>query len=96
MKLKASVKKETPNYQQYYGEIERKTMEMKEAEKIPCPAYLEIIDEKGWKEPTYLMIYYDKEGQFLTDLWFETLKEAKEQSRLEFGLSEDDWEVIEE
>lgn len=96
MKLKAVVKNETEKYQQYYGQINPITMEMKQTGKIPCPAYLEIVEEKGWKEPTYLMIYYDKNAEFLTDSWFPTLKEAKEQARLEFDLSDDDWKVIEE
>jgi hypothetical protein len=96
MKLKAIVRKATSDYKQYYGEIDPQTMEMHEVGKIPCPVYLEIIDEKGWDEPTYLMIYYGENGFFLTDSWFQTLKEAKEQARLEFEITNDDWIVVEE
>ena len=95
MKLRAIVKKEMPGYQQYYGEIDPETVEMKEVGKIPCPNYIEIVEDVERGIQSYLILYYDKNGGFLTDSWFQTLKEAKEQARIEFDLSDDDWVVVE-
>ncbi len=94
MKMRAMIKRATKHYQAYYGTITNDPLEVIMTQKVPCPAYIEIVDEVERGVKYYLILYYDKNGGFLTDSWCQTLEEAKDEARLEFNVSDDDWEII--
>ena len=61
-----------------------------EVEKIlAVPATVEIQAEKSG----FLLLRFDSSGQFSGDTWHQTLEEAKEQARVEFNISDSDWEM---
>jgi hypothetical protein len=96
MRLRAKVKKATENYEAYYAAVIHDPLELVEIDRIPCPDYIEIVDEVERNIRSFLILYYDKNGEFLTDSWCQTLEDAKERAYLEFEITEDDWEVIEQ
>jgi hypothetical protein len=95
MKLRATVTHATDNYEAYYGSVEHDPLKLIAADRIPCPAYIEIVDEVERGVFSYMILYYDRDGKFLTDSWCQTLDDAKKRARIEFDISDRDWTVIE-
>jgi hypothetical protein len=98
MRLRAIVKEATEHYQAYYGTLISDSLTPIATDRIPCPDYIdlvEIVDEIAESGKAYYIIYYDKNGNYLADSFCQTLEDAKEEARLEFNLSDEDWEVIE-
>ena len=98
MRLRAIVKEATEYYQAYYGTLIPDSLTPIATDKIPCPDYIDLvetIDKIAEGGKAYYILYYDKNGKFLTDSFCRTLEDAKKEARLEFNLSDDDWEVIE-
>lgn len=44
----------------------------------------------------FYLLYFDREGNGLTDTWHQSMEEAKHQANFEFGLVEADWEESEQ
>lgn len=58
-----------------------------EVGEFPPAAFVEIkANESG-----FLLLRFDADGQFSGDTWHQSLEEAKEQARFEFGIIESDW-----
>jgi formylmethanofuran dehydrogenase subunit A len=62
-------------------------------EPLPLPDRVEIIQEGGPEEPC-LMYRYTDAGAFCGDTWHESLQHAFSQAEFEYGLSPQDFHVV--
>lgn len=53
-------------------------------------ARVEIEADDG----AYLLLYFDANGNCLTDTWHETVEQAKAQAQFEFEIEEDNWKSV--
>jgi len=42
----------------------------------------------------FYLLYFDSDGNGITDTWHQTIEEAKGQADFEFGIVDEDWEEI--
>jgi hypothetical protein len=52
--------------------------------------WLEIVPADG----AWYLFYFNGGGEFVTDGWHESLKEAKDQARFEFEIEDADWHEV--
>lgn len=71
-----------------------RTRHYRGAQVLPVPSALQIA---RYSEDTGLYLFYlDVEGNEITDTYHDTLEGAVEQARWEFGIEDEDWEVLQE
>jgi hypothetical protein len=70
-----------------------RTRHFKGAWELPTPSELRIVQYVG--DPGFYLFYCDDAGREMTDTYHDTLEEALEQARWEFGLEPSDWAVVE-
>ncbi len=56
---------------------------------LPPPSELRIVQYT--EDPGYYLLYFDEEGEELTDTYHDTLSQAMEQAEWEFGVRPDEW-----
>jgi hypothetical protein len=83
--LTAKIKHVTGVTKHYLGTIENGAPEP--VKELPPPAYVEIQEA----ESGFFLLYFDSEGNCMTDTWHPTLEDAKEQAKAEFEIDEEDW-----
>lgn len=88
MRLRAQVRRVTGATRHYRAHLEAGVAT--KDEKLPAPSWVEIQAS----ERAFSLLYLDEDGACLTDTWHETLQEAKAQATHEFGIGEDEWEVV--
>ena len=59
------------------------------------PAELVEI-EKDDRSGGFFLFYLDHKGEFLGDSWFQSLEEAKESAKIQFGIDDGDWQEVRE
>lgn len=89
MRLRALVREVTGNARHYYGTI--LDDRVVPASPVPIPHYVEIADDGGG---SFLLLYFDEEGNELTDTWHETVDDAKRQAEFEFCIGDNDWQDV--
>lgn len=62
---------------------------------LPLPSRVEIHLEGGREDPCTMLRYTDAD-EFCGDTWHECLEDAFSQAEFEYGLSESDFEEVEE
>lgn len=83
--IRAIVKKPTGATQHTVGRLGPNGPE--EIANLPAAATVEIqVEENG-----FLLLRFDADGEFSGDTWHQSLDEAKEQARFEFGITESEW-----
>ena len=70
-----------------------KTRHYKGAWELPPPVELRIVQYAD--DPGFYLFYCDKSGRELTDTYHDSLEQALEQARWEFGVEATDWAVVE-
>jgi hypothetical protein len=88
MRLRADVRQVTGATRHYRAHIEGDVVVKNE--ELPSPAWVEIEPGDG----AFYLLYMTPDGDCLTDSWHQTLLDAKEQARFEFGIEEGDWEAV--
>ncbi|MES2793785.1 MAG: hypothetical protein V4719_29490 [Planctomycetota bacterium] len=53
------------------------------------PLAVTVVIEANGEE--ILLLRFDKDGEFCGDTWHQSMSDAKEQARFEFGISLSDW-----
>lgn len=62
-----------------------------ETKELPVAVRLEIsVSEDG-----IFLLRFDQNDDFCGDTWHRTIKEAKDQARFEFNVTEDAWRTVE-
>jgi hypothetical protein len=88
MRLRANVNGATGKTKHAVGEfVAGKVVPVKT---LPVPAWVEISEENG----SFYLLYFDTNGNFLTDTWHQTVDEAKRQAEFEFGISAEEWTSV--
>jgi hypothetical protein len=85
MKLRARVKRIAGLTKHYEGRIEGGHV-VKEAE-LPAPVSVGIEETEGG----FLLLYFDSDGNCITDTWHRTVEDAKSHAKDEFDIDESDW-----
>jgi hypothetical protein len=86
--IRADVKRSTGRTRHFLAEMVGDTpVPQKE---MPIPAWVEIRDHDG----SFYLMYFDADGNYLTNTWHQTSEQAKHQAEFEFGISADEWEPI--
>ena len=88
MRLRAQVPRVTGATRHYRANLEAGVVT--KDEELPEPSWVEIQADEG----AFSLLYLDEHGACLTDTWHETLERAKAQATHEFGIREDEWEVV--
>jgi hypothetical protein len=88
MRLRAQVRRVTGATRHYRAHIESGVPT--KDEELPAPSWVEIQASEG----AFFLLYTDEHGACLTDTWHQTLQQAKAQATHEFGIGEDEWEVV--
>jgi hypothetical protein len=58
---------------------------------LPPPAELRIVQYPN--DPGFYLLYYDRDGQEMTDTYHDSLEEAMAQAEWEFEARKGEWEV---
>lgn len=66
-----------------------KTRHVKGRKPVPSPDELRIVQLTG--DPGFYLFHYDKHGEELTDTYHDSVEEAMEQARWEFGIEKHEW-----
>ena len=86
--LRAQIENITRNTKHYIGTISEDQVKLHS--QIPDPAYVEIVSGDNG----FYMFRYDVSGVCLSDSWFETLEQAKDQAAFEYDIKPDSWVEI--
>ena len=70
------------------------TQHFRGKEKITIPDSLQIVRYPG--DSGYYLLYFDKEGNELTDTYHDQLENALAQAEWEFSVTPEKWEILEE
>ncbi|MDY7094506.1 MAG: hypothetical protein SX243_16160 [Acidobacteriota bacterium] len=62
------------------------------ASELPPPTELRIVQYT--EDPGYYLLYFDDQGEELTDTYHDSLNEAMEQAEWEFGVRPEDWQTL--
>lgn len=62
------------------------------ASDVTLPAWLEISEEYD----AFFLLYYQSDGTLMADGWHVSLEHAKRQAAFELGISDDQWQPVEE
>ena len=85
MRLRAPVRRVTGATKHHRAHLE--SGEVVRNGELPVPAWVEIQPADG----AFYLLYFDEEGECLTDTWHQTLEQAKAQAQHEFEIGEGDW-----
>jgi hypothetical protein len=91
MRIKAYVSMSTGKTKHYISNSIDQNFENNDIENIPVPKWVEISEES---EGFYLY-HYNSDGECIADTWHESIEDAKEQAKFEFGILNDDWKPME-
>jgi hypothetical protein len=66
-----------------------KNFNFSDREELPSPSSLQIV--QFLDDPGYYLLYFDKQGEELTDTYHESIEKAMDQANFEFNILPHEW-----
>ncbi len=68
-----------------------KTAHYRGGSELPKPDHLKLVQYSG--DPGYYLLYFDYEGNELTDTYHDTIESALDQANWEFRVKPEEWQM---